>query len=38
VLYEYLGATVRVRYGATEASFFRFAHTWDTGYSTTELL
>ncbi len=38
VLYEYLGSEVRVRYGATEASFFRFAHLWDTGYSTSELL
>jgi hypothetical protein len=38
VLYEYLGATVRVRFAETEASFFRFAHPWDDGYSTAELL
>ena len=38
VLYEYLGSSVRVRYHESEAAFFRFAHPWDEGYSTAELL
>ena len=38
VSYEYLGSRVNVRFGDTEASFFRFAHIWEDGFSTRELI
>jgi hypothetical protein len=38
VEYEYLGSKLRVRFGAVEASFFRFAYRCEDGYTTQELL
>ncbi len=38
VRYEYLGSSLTVRFHASEASFFRFAHQWDDGFETSELL
>jgi len=37
VRYEYMGSFVTVRYGALEASFMRFAYSWDNDFGTDQV-